>query len=439
MSTMPQHTQNVRYQSPYLRQQFPSGNDPPNKYEEVERIRQKESQEMMEMQNQITSRLNQIAEMLQKSTSQPIQHQPPTPIPNPLPSQPLPDPKGFLNPIHDEVTSEDESEDTDNEETKQHLYELLLEMVESKDERGADNEELMGFCEEYGSAHEDSETDQEKGTEDEWKKEMQTGKTTERFQIVKKGKDHSLQKDDGRMRGKESAQTKMIKALAKGWVKMLKEELEGSSCAGDRRTRKRGRIRPMKNRWQNSQMAPRKDKAPQMLTRFSRRLAALKARQTKDETGPSNAAPRDDEIINISSDSEQEQEYVQEEEGEIEEEEVSGYGALIEVLQPLSQEEPEDIPYDGPEDGEIEEEEEDPEEDFEDDPEEDPEEEPEEEQEEDQDWVEEDEMEEEEENEEEEDVTDLHPGVPDYDEYFHYYFKLGPPPNPASDEESDDE
>ncbi|MED6112360.1 hypothetical protein PIB30_060963 [Stylosanthes scabra] len=153
-------------------------------------------------------------------------------------------------------------------------------------------------------------------------------------------------------------------------------------------------------------MAPRKDKAPQMPTRFSRRLAALKARQTRDEARPSNAEPRDDEIINISSDSEQEQE------------------------NPLAQEEPEDIPYDGLEDGEMEEEEEGPEEDLEEDPEEDPEEEPGEEQEEDQDWVEEDEMEEEEENEEEEDVPDLYPGIPDYDEYFHDYFKLGPPPAP---------
>ncbi|MED6199338.1 hypothetical protein PIB30_075055 [Stylosanthes scabra] len=56
-----------------------------------------------------------------------------------------------------------------------------------------------------------------------------------------------------------------------------------------------------------------------------------------------------------------------------------------------------------------------------------------------QDWVEEDEIEEEEENGEEEDVPNLHPGIPDYDEYFHDYFKLAPPPSPASDEESNDE
>ncbi|MED6132779.1 hypothetical protein PIB30_021906 [Stylosanthes scabra] len=216
--------------------------------------------------------------MLQKSTSQPIQHQPPAPIPNPLPPQSLPNPKGFLNAILDEVRSEDESKDTDNEETEQHLYELLLKTTESKDGRGAGNEELMGFCEEYGSAHEDDETDQEREAEDEWKNEMQSdkekfyintisdmrkdeeellakcedqlqpkekkgkpqvllarpflktggfeqdyhddtfmfsaGKTTERFQIVKTGKDHSLQKDGGRMRGKESAHIEIIEAMA---------------------------------------------------------------------------------------------------------------------------------------------------------------------------------------------------------------------------------
>ncbi|MED6121610.1 hypothetical protein PIB30_031827 [Stylosanthes scabra] len=423
----------------------------------------------MEMQNQIAIRLNQIAEMLQKSTSQQIQLQPQAPIPNPLPPQPLSNPKGFLNAIHDDVGSEDESEDTDNEEAEQHLYELLLKMAESKGGMDANNEELMDFCEEYDSDYEEDESDQERETEDKWKKETQnlgplkkskevfstadtsimsiagiadnvlvkigkltipadfhilkptpkekkgkpqvllgrpflkTGgfkqnyhddtfkfsaeKTTERFQIIKKGKDHSLQKDDGRMRSKESAQTEMIEALAKRWVKMLKEDLEESCCA-EQKSQKKGPDKinekplaeyPSVTRMLNKiekilyhdkgadahLMAPRKDKAPQMPTRFSKRLAALKARQTRDEAGPSNAAPRYDEIINISSDSEQVQENVQEEGGEIEEEEVPGEGALLEVLQPLAQEEPEDISYDGPlhdpKDEEMEEEEEDPE------------------------------------------------------------------------------
>ncbi|MED6185839.1 hypothetical protein PIB30_060855 [Stylosanthes scabra] len=542
MSTIPQHTQNVRYQSPYLCQQSPPTNDPPNKYGEIERIRQKENQEMMEMQNQIPIRLNQIAEMLQKSTSQQIQPQPQAPVPDPLPPQPLQTTKGFLNAIHDEVRSEDESENTDNEEAEQHFdYEddEIDQERETEDEwkketqsdeekfcintisdMRKDKEELPAKCEDPGAClvtckirgvdiheclcdpgasgitdnvlvtigkltipvdfHILKPTPKEKkgkpqvllgipflktrGFEQEYHDDtfkFSAGKTTERFQIVKKRKDHGLQKDDGRMRGKESAQRKMIEALAKGWVKMLKEELEGSSCA-EQKNQKNGSDKthekllaeyPSITRTLNKTekvlchnkgadahlMAPRKHKTPQMPTRFSRRLAALKARQTRDEAGPSNAAPRDDEIINISSNSEQEQENVQEEGGEIEEEEVSGDGALIEVLQPLAQEEPEDIPYDGLEDGEMEEEEEDPEEDLEEDPEEDPEEEPKEEQEEGQDWVEEDEIEEEEENEEEEDEPDLHPGISDYDEYFHDYFKLGPPPSPASDKESDDE
>ncbi|MED6143845.1 hypothetical protein PIB30_009655 [Stylosanthes scabra] len=161
-----------------------------------------------------------------------------------------------------------------------------------------------------------------------------------------------------------------------------------------------------------SQVSPnlRKAKTYQAPTRFSRSLAALSARQAKDEVGPSNAAPHNDEVIEISSDSDSEQipEYVPGEGAGIEEEEkvpkyVPGEGAIIEVLQPLNQEEPEDIPYDGPV------------QDPEDKPMEDEEEYPEEEQE-----------------NEEEDVPNLQPGIPDYDEYFHDYFKLGPPPSPDS-------
>ncbi|MED6222073.1 hypothetical protein PIB30_060914 [Stylosanthes scabra] len=113
---------------------------------------------------------------------------------------------------------------------------------------------------------------------------------------------------------------------------MRKEELEGSSYA-EQKNQKKGPDKthekllaeyPSITRTLNKiekilchdkgadahLMAPRKHKTPQMSTRFSRRLAVLKARQTKDKAGPSNAAPRDDEIINISSDSEQEQENV---------------------------------------------------------------------------------------------------------------------------------
>ncbi|MED6175148.1 hypothetical protein PIB30_075647 [Stylosanthes scabra] len=49
------------------------------------------------------------------------------------------------------------------------------------------------------------------------------GKTTERFQIVKKGKDHSLQKDDGKMRGKEEVQIEMIEVLIRKLLQKLRE------------------------------------------------------------------------------------------------------------------------------------------------------------------------------------------------------------------------
>ncbi|MED6160803.1 hypothetical protein PIB30_054751 [Stylosanthes scabra] len=77
------------------------------------------------------------------------------------------------------------------------------------------------------------------------------------------------------------------------------------------------------------------------------RLTALRARQARDEAGPSNAAPHNDEVIEISSDFDSEQvlKYVPGEGagiGEEEEEEVPKYvmgeGAMIEVLQPLNQE-----------------------------------------------------------------------------------------------------
>ncbi|MED6207873.1 hypothetical protein PIB30_039601, partial [Stylosanthes scabra] len=73
-------------------------------------------------------------------------------------------------------------------------------------------------------------------------------------------------------------------------------------------------------------MAPRKVYPPP--TRFSRRLAALRARRVRDEAGPATAAPQDNEVIDISSDSDSEQvpEYVSGDGAGIEEdEEVSKY------------------------------------------------------------------------------------------------------------------
>ncbi|MED6205966.1 hypothetical protein PIB30_022570 [Stylosanthes scabra] len=123
-------------------------------------------------------------------------------------------------------------------------------------------------------------------------------------------------------------------------------------------------------------MAPRKVYPPPF--RFSRKLAAVRAQRARNEAGPANAAPHEDEVIDISSDSDSEQvpEYVSGEGvgNELEEEEVPEY---VPGAEPMEEEEdPEEVPEEDPE----EEPEEDPEEDPEEEPEEDPEEEPQEEQ-----------------------------------------------------------
>ncbi|MED6205270.1 hypothetical protein PIB30_016253 [Stylosanthes scabra] len=117
------------------------------------------------------------------------------------------------------------------------------------------------------------------------------------------------------------------------------------------------------------QMAPRKVYPPP--SRFSRRLATLRAHQARDEAGPENAAPHNNGVVDISnnSDSEQVPEYVPGEGAGIEEEDedipeyVPGAEQLGEGEYKVPGE-PEEEPEDDPE--------EDPEENPEDDPEEEP-------------------------------------------------------------------
>ncbi|MED6144916.1 hypothetical protein PIB30_019885 [Stylosanthes scabra] len=215
-----------------------------------------------------------------------------------------------------------------------------------------------------------------------------------------------------------------------------KEELEESCCA-EQKSQKKG---PDK-----THEKPPAEKVYPSPSCFSRRLAALKARQARDEAGPANVVPHDNEVVDISSDTDSEQvpEYLPGEEARIEEEgeEVPDY---LPGAEPMGQEED---PEEDPEEDTEEEPEEDPEEDLEEDPEEDPEEEQPEAMEQNEDQEEENQemafewanQEQEKEDDEEEDVPDLRPGIPDYDEYFRGYFKLAPPPSLASDEESDDE
>ncbi|MED6195689.1 hypothetical protein PIB30_040369 [Stylosanthes scabra] len=156
-----------------------------------------------------------------------------------------------------------------------------------------------------------------------------SGKTIETFQITPPPKKKNCQ-DDGRMRGKEAAQIGMIEALIRELLQKLKEE-EGlgkkekekeskEKCRAEQKNHKKeaGRsqvdclsVTEMLNEMEQilyrdkgadaHLIAPRKVYPPP--SHFSRRLAAFKASRARDEAGPVIAAPHDDEIVNISSDS----------------------------------------------------------------------------------------------------------------------------------------
>ncbi|MED6213705.1 hypothetical protein PIB30_095895 [Stylosanthes scabra] len=90
---------------------------------------------MKENQKRFESQLSHITELLHKFTNQPTtnpQSQPSTS--SPLPSQPLPNPKGGINMDHNENDEEEEEEDDDD-----WLYELLAELADSDD---SDDEEV---------------------------------------------------------------------------------------------------------------------------------------------------------------------------------------------------------------------------------------------------------------------------------------------------------
>ncbi|MED6107821.1 hypothetical protein PIB30_017903 [Stylosanthes scabra] len=155
------NSKRTMYQPPHNRQQYPPPNNPPMSQVEALRAFQKENQETREFQKQT------------QVQPQP-QHQPQPPILNPLPSQPLPNPKGGLNAINDDPESEEEAEDTNDEEAEQQLYELLLEMTGSKSEEDEDAEEILNFCEEFDSDYKEDESKKKGELKDEWGKEAET-------------------------------------------------------------------------------------------------------------------------------------------------------------------------------------------------------------------------------------------------------------------------
>ncbi|MED6139075.1 hypothetical protein PIB30_080455 [Stylosanthes scabra] len=120
-----------------------------HKTKETLRAYQQESREMKENQKRLDSQLSHIIELLHKFTNQPTTNPQPQPFTSrPLPSQPLPNPKGGINMVHNENDEEEDEEDDDD-----WLYGLLAELedsdhdsnddeVEEEPERGVDDERV---------------------------------------------------------------------------------------------------------------------------------------------------------------------------------------------------------------------------------------------------------------------------------------------------------
>ncbi|MED6199437.1 hypothetical protein PIB30_075936 [Stylosanthes scabra] len=91
---------------------------------------------MKENQKRLDSQLSHITELLHKFTNQPTTNPQPQPsTSSPLPSQPLSNPKGAINMVHNENDEEKDEEDDDK-----WLYGLLAELEDSDDD--SDDEEF---------------------------------------------------------------------------------------------------------------------------------------------------------------------------------------------------------------------------------------------------------------------------------------------------------
>ncbi|MED6116650.1 hypothetical protein PIB30_102190 [Stylosanthes scabra] len=107
---------------------------------------------MKENQKRLDSQLSHITELLHKFTTQPTTNPQPQPsTSSPLPSQPLPNPKGGINMVHNENDEEEDEEDDD-----EWLYGLLAELEDSDDD--SDDEE---FEEEPKKEVDDEEVEEE--------------------------------------------------------------------------------------------------------------------------------------------------------------------------------------------------------------------------------------------------------------------------------------
>ncbi|MED6219862.1 hypothetical protein PIB30_039712 [Stylosanthes scabra] len=146
----PRNNQNTKYQPPQNRQQYPPTSNQQMSEDEIFRALQQGNQETKEFNRQAMIQLNQVTELLHKMLSQQTQPlpKPPTNIPNPLPSQPLPNPKGGLNAFNDKLESEEEAVTTNNEEAVQQLCETLIEVTDTGEK---DTGGIFDFYEEFES------------------------------------------------------------------------------------------------------------------------------------------------------------------------------------------------------------------------------------------------------------------------------------------------
>ncbi|MED6112139.1 hypothetical protein PIB30_058956 [Stylosanthes scabra] len=105
----------------------------------------------------LTTVNNTLQQMLSQQT-QPLP-KPPTNIPNPLPSQPLLNPKGGLNALNDKLESEEEGATTNDEEAVQQLCEMLIEVTDTGEK---DTGEIFDFYEEFDSDYKEEEVEERK-------------------------------------------------------------------------------------------------------------------------------------------------------------------------------------------------------------------------------------------------------------------------------------
>ncbi|MED6152608.1 hypothetical protein PIB30_093652 [Stylosanthes scabra] len=110
------------------------------------------TRELREAHKRTEARLNDLTELLHKFATQMAVNSQPSSSSNPLPSQPLPNPKGGINMVqttsdNDAIVEEEDDEEEEDEEDDDWLYDLLAKLAgidsDSEDEYDDDEEEEM--------------------------------------------------------------------------------------------------------------------------------------------------------------------------------------------------------------------------------------------------------------------------------------------------------